>query len=264
MGRSPDRLLDVNGRGRGGRPALRRRARRRGGVAGAQLRLDPAGLGHRNPQVPQMKPGQGDPCSRLQRLSGRLGVGAHQSAGSQERSAEVTGDDDGRVGQSRSPQDVEHGLAGRAGGLAVVVGALGGWGRSGQGVSVGEIGERQRRAVVARIGVGGAHVRNEAPGLVHGVRAAGACQEVGLLDLQVDLGLLAAGQGDEPGGWLLLRLLVRWCARGVRGHGRILARGGRGTDVTRLEALLDWKRSRRCRYGVPRSSFEGSSDPQGS
>ncbi|ERH18111.1 hypothetical protein HMPREF1549_02002 [Actinomyces johnsonii F0510] len=43
-----------------------------------------------------------------------------------------------------------------------------------------------------------------------------------------------------------------------------LRTGGRGIDVTRVETVLDWKRSGECRYGVPRSSFEGSPDPFGS
>ena len=198
VGGAPDGLLD-------GEVVLSAPAR------GPQLRLDPAGVGHREPHVPQVAGRQTDSFRGGQGAGGRLRVGPHEAAGAQEDSAEVPGDDDGGRGQVRGPQRLEHRPTGRARGLAVVVGAL--------DRQRARAGDRVGRAVVTGVRVITAHHGDEGPRLLLAVRARSAGQEVGSLDLQVDLGLIALGQGERrvgrggavgPGGGSEHGAIVAW------------------------------------------------------
>ena len=228
MGGAPDRLLD--GEIRAGRP---RRA------AGApQLRLEPTGLADGHAHLPQVTGDQPHPGGRLERPRRRLAVGPHEPARSQQGAPEVPGDDDGRVHQPRPAQDLQDRPAGRARGLAVVVGAL-------DRPAAGD-GHDEGGAVVARRRMGRADRGDEGAGLLLRPRAGGAAQEVRALDLQVGLRLRRAGEGE--GACVVGHDGMVPCAAAPRqglirprrrAHRRLAPPRG-GTDLTRIARHRGW------------------------
>src|SRR5690606_7012799 len=191
-------------------------------AGGAQVVLDLPGALVVDGDGDQAAPAPGDRADGVQGLADGAAVRAEEAAGAQFDPAVGAGGGGGDVAHLAAQQHLEHGHAGGAAGLSVVVGLLDG------GVGPDDVGP----AVVGGVGVLLAHGRDEVLRLLLGGRRGEGAQEAGA----VDLGLVHTRARD---GAVLVLHPASLCAaprRGRTGYG--LAPRGTVNEVSRAEPAV--------------------------